>query len=279
LTDLPMQLYLGIVLGLLISLAAWRVGALSTSGALAAALTGSLIFGLGGLPWSVLLLLFFISSTALSRLFKRRKKGLSEKYSKGSRRDWAQVFANGGLGAALVVVHALLPNEVWPWLAFSGAMAAVNADTWATELGVLSRRSPRLITSGRVVEMGTSGGISTVGSTAALAGSGLIAIASAVFSYLLGIPASMLSWVFLVVLLAGFTGSAADSFLGATIQAIFWCPSCLKETERSPRHTCGSQTTLRRGLIGLNNDLVNLACALTGAAVAAALYHLLTLVI
>src|SRR5690606_2769225 len=100
---------------------------------------------------------------------------LSEKFSKGHRRDWAQVAANGGLGALLAVAHALLPGEAWPWMAFAGAMAAVNADTWATELGVLNPTPPRLVTSGKPVERGTSGAVSVGGSLAALAGAALVA--------------------------------------------------------------------------------------------------------
>ena len=81
---IPMQLFIGFLLGLLIASLAWWAGALSGSGAWAAALTGGLIFGLGGLPWAALLLTFFITSSLLSRLFGRRKATLSEKFSKGS---------------------------------------------------------------------------------------------------------------------------------------------------------------------------------------------------
>ena len=131
---------------------------LSTSGAWAAALTGGLIFGLGGLPWAILLLAFFVSSSGLSRLFKRRKADVHEKFEKGSQRDWGQVLANGGVGTALVIIQTLMPEADWPWLAYAGALAAVNADTWATELGVLAKNTPRLITTWAQVERGTSGG-------------------------------------------------------------------------------------------------------------------------
>jgi len=145
-------------------------------------LSGGLIFGLGGIPWAVLLLTFFISSSLLSRAFAVSKFVLAEKFAKGSRRDYGQVLANGGLGALLALLLALLPLEVWPWIAFAGAMAAVNADTWATELGVLSASPPRLITNRKVVERGTSGGITLFGNLAALAGAALIGFGAALFT-------------------------------------------------------------------------------------------------
>lgn len=262
-----MPLIIGFALGVLIGALAWRAGALSGSGARAATLVGGLIFGLGGLPWAVLLLAFFISSSALSRAFRRHKASLGEKFSKGSRRDWGQVLANGGLGACLVVFQALYPGEAWPWIAFAGAMAAVNADTWATELGVLAPVPPRLITTGRLVEKGTSGGITLVGSLASLAGAALIAALGAYFTRGLGFLA-----VVGILISAGLAGSFVDSLLGASLQAIYHCPACDKETERHPAHTCGTETTQVRGWYWLNNDLVNFICSVTGATVALALW-------
>ena len=257
-----LQLLIGFLLSITIALAAWRAHALNRSGAWAAALSGGLIFGLGGWRWAVLLLTFFISSSLLSRLFARRKAAMNEKFAKGSQRDWGQVMANGGLGALLVVVHAWQPELAWPWLAYAGAMAAVNADTWATELGVLSKTAPRLITNGKVVERGTSGAVSLTGSLAALGGAGLIALAT----WLVGDGALEISLAAMIgVALAGLLGSFFDSFLGATVQAIYYCPTCQKETERTPQHTCGTPTTPLRGWRWLDNDWVNFACSLAGA--------------
>jgi uncharacterized protein (TIGR00297 family) len=262
-----MNFLLGFFLGALIASLAWKAGALNRSGALAAFLTGGLIFGSGGLSWAVLLLTFFISSSLLSRLFARRKANLDEKYAKGSRRDWGQVFANGGLGALLALLHALLPGQAWTWIAFIGAMAAVNADTWATEIGAFSRTSPRLITSGARVEPGTSGGVTLLGYGALLAGAGLIGLAGALTSP----AASNLSWILLAAA-AGLAGSTADSLLGATLQAIYYCPACKKETEKHPRHSCGADTEHIRGWRWLNNDWVNFACSLVGALGALAIW-------
>ena len=132
------QFGIGIGFGALIGYLAYQAGALHRSGAWAAALVGGLVFGFGGIAWAVLLLTFFLSSSALSRAYPEQKNNLSEKFSKGSRRDYGQVLANGGLGALLACLHALFPDQIWLFIAFAGSMAAVNADTWATELGVLS---------------------------------------------------------------------------------------------------------------------------------------------
>jgi len=78
-----MQVLFGFVLAVFVSTLAWWAHALSRSGAVAATLLGTIIFGLGGLSWAILLLGFFISSSLFSRLFSRPKAGLVEKYSKG----------------------------------------------------------------------------------------------------------------------------------------------------------------------------------------------------
>jgi uncharacterized membrane protein len=72
---------------------------------------------------------------------------------------------------------------------------------------------------------------------------------------------------FIIITLAGWIGSFVDSLLGATLQAVYYCPACEKETERHPEHICGSVTTLKRGYAWLNNDWVNAACTLSGALV------------
>ena len=111
-----MQFAEGFLLGGLIAVLAWRAHTLSTSGAWAAALTGGLIFGLGGWPWAVLLMTFFVSSSLLSRLFRKRKIALDEKFSKGSRRDWGQVLANGGLFAAGALAWGLFATIWLPYV-------------------------------------------------------------------------------------------------------------------------------------------------------------------
>lgn len=260
------MLLIGSVLASLSSYAAFRARLLSLTGGIAAALLGSLVFGLGGWEWAVVLLVFFLSSSALSRGFRGRNQSATENYAKGDRRDAGQVAANGAVAALFVGLHSVLGSSVWPWIGFAGALAAANADTWATELGGLSRLRPRLITDlARQVEPGTSGAVSSGGTLAALAGSAVIGAVAA----LLGADNPWLQ--FSVVALAGFLGALADSVLGATLQAMYFCPRDNRQTEKHPIHSCGSPTVLIRGWSWLNNDWVNLLCTAAGAVVSFAL--------
>ncbi len=253
-----MNLLFGILLASAISYLAYRAHSLSRSGAWAAVLVGSVIFGVGGWQWAVLLLSFFITSSALSRAFKTNKQGLDEKFSKGSQRDAGQVFGNGGLAVLFAGLSYFFPTQTWPWLAFAASLAAVNADTWATELGVLNPNPPRIITNlNKVVEKGTSGGISLIGLLASLAGGGLIGFLAVAVS-----PQPVSVWMGLFIALAGLAGSLFDSFLGATVQTMYYCPACQKETERHPLHLCNTPTNLIRGWRWLNNDWVNFFCSL-----------------
>lgn len=253
------QLLLGVGLAAAVSGLSYRIGALSGAGAVAAAAVGGVTFGLGGWPAAMLLLAFFVSSSGLSGVGRESKRALAQKFSKDSRRDAGQVLANGGLAAVLAAVYGLGGGPLW-LLGAAGALAAANADTWGTELGVLSARRPRLLVGGGPVAPGTSGGVSMLGLLASLAGAAVIGVLAWVAS---GRP----SWV-LWATLGGLAGSLFDSLLGATVQAIYWCPSCQKETERHPVHLCGERTERRRGWPWLDNDLVNALGVLVGAGVA-----------
>jgi uncharacterized protein (TIGR00297 family) len=260
-----MQIIYGVILAIIIAYLAYRVHSLNKSGAYAATLVGAVIFGFGGWRWAFLLLTFFVTSSALSRAFKKRKQGLDEKFSKGHERDAGQVFGNGGLAMVFAGLHAFYPESVIPWIGFAASLAAVNADTWATELGVLNPTPPRMITDLRKrVEKGTSGGVSLWGTMASLLGASVIALPAVLLS-----PIGTLNvHHFLLITAAGLAGSLFDSVIGATIQAMYYCPTDKKETEKHPFHICGTQTVHIRGWKWLNNDWVNFACGVFGVVIA-----------
>jgi uncharacterized membrane protein len=150
-----------------------------------------------------------------------------------------------------------------------GVMATVTADTWATELGTLSKQPPRLITSRRVVAVGTSGGVSLLGTVISLAGGVLIGLAAGLMGWGVGVGGTAV-----IGAISGLTGSLFDSLLGATVQQIYTCDVCQKDTERKV-HTCGQATRPLRGWSWLNNDLVNLMASVVGGGTAALFFTLL----
>jgi len=238
----------------------------------------------------LLLIAFFVSSTWLSRFRRADKQRISEKFAKGSRRDLGQALANGGVGAILAVVFACYPHPLL-FAAFVGVMSTVNADTWATELGVLSPHMPRLVTTGQRVEPGTSGGVTPLGTWAAVAGALLIGAVAGLLTRITSLwnGASGMEtlgpdvFAYPVLGLAGgLAGSFLDSLMGATVQRMYHCAACGRETE-SPRHQCGRQASALqasalvpiRGWSWLNNDWVNLLSSVGGGLLAASLAWIL----
>jgi uncharacterized protein (TIGR00297 family) len=234
-----------------------RQRALSASGAAASLITGT-ICAAAGWSWAILIVAFFVSANVVSlngrALKAERVGGIVEK---GSERDALQVAVNGGVFTLLAIASVVFPSPVW-LAAGAGAIAAVTADTWATEIGTLAHHSPKLITTGDAVPPGTSGGVTWRGSSAGLGG----AVCIAVIVLLAGWgPRAALGAVG-----GGVAGSLIDSILGATVQRRQWCERCNKATERLV-HTCGTITQARGGVRWVGNDMVNALSSLMGAVV------------
>jgi uncharacterized protein (TIGR00297 family) len=248
------QFLLGILLAAGVSAAAYRARALTRGGALAAWAVGAVVFGIGGWMAAFALLTFFVSSTLLSRWRRGQKEALG--YEKGGRRDAGQVLANGGIAAVCVLLT--LTGVKSGMLLFLSALAAANADTWATEIGSALGGQPYDIRTGRKAPAGTSGAVSLPGTAAALAGAMLLGVFA-------GSPAKDV-----IVTAAGFGGAIFDSLLGATVQAQWRDPA------NPGRWTEQAQTgPPQRGWRGVGNDGVNALCTLMAAGLAAALIKII----
>jgi uncharacterized protein (TIGR00297 family) len=205
---------------------------------------------------------FFITSSALSHWRREAKAARTGGMAaKGERRDLGQTLANGGAAAFFAVLFTAEPHPVL-FAATLGALATVTADTWATEIGSLSKTPPRLVTTGKPVVAGTSGGISTLGFVATVCGALLIGITTWLLNIV--VDGTQMLWVVLAATSGGIAGSLSDSLLGATVQRVEFCPQCHVDTEQVV-HICGTPTHYQRGWFWLDNDWVNFLASLIGA--------------
>ena len=169
---------------------------LDRDGTIIANIMGLAIYLLGGISSFLTVLLFFTVAELATKV------GRSTIGSEHERRTIGNIMGNG---APALIALALGSN-----IAFYGAIAAALSDTLSSEIGLLSKRKPRLITNFKEVEPGTDGGVTVLGFLAGLIGAFFIAAISA-FIYK-NIP------IVLIITVSGFIGCIVDSILGATFE-------------------------------------------------------------
>ncbi len=226
-----------------LALAARAVRWLTLHGTVAAWLVGTAVFAGGDLTGAALLALFFVSGS----LFTFLGRPLPTEAQPAGGRTGRQVVANGiwpAVGAGLIAADATGLG----WAILTGALATAQADTWATEIGAYASHPPRLITTGRPVRPGTSGGVTVLGTIGGLTGAFALAGAGA----LLGVDTGRATAAFV----GGTLGMLADSVLGASAQQVYYCEECRIETEHSP-HRCGRAPRPLRPWAVLDNHGVN----------------------
>jgi uncharacterized protein (TIGR00297 family) len=263
--------WIGLAGSLFIAGAAFARRSLSLSGFAAAVVLGTLMYSLGNVLWFGLLIYFFLSSTAWSKFKKAFKQQAESGYEKSGRRDAGQVWANGGLGLILCIGWYLWPHEAW-WIAFLGVIATVTADTWATEIGGLSRKQPRSIRTFKKVSPGTSGGVTRLGMAASVSGALSVGLLAVLFN---GVAQDSFIWSWAAIAaISGTAGALADSWLGAWWQRMNRCSACGREVES--RNHCGMATMHLRGWRALSNDAVNSLSSGIGGIIALAVFYMYT---
>jgi uncharacterized protein (TIGR00297 family) len=251
------HLALTIFFSVLIAYISYWLKFLTASGSVATFLLACIVYGIGDWKWTVPILTFFLLSSVLSKIGIYKKQQYESLFEKTGTRDWGQVLANGGIAGAIILVQSSLPDfNFYPL--YLGAIAAVTADTWGTEIGLLFHRKTISVTRFVAVEPGSSGGISLPGFLGGVIGAAIISISS---FFWMREPR-----IFIITVLAGFAGSLADSILGGLVQASYQCDICRKITER--REHCGAPTEFIKGVRWINNDVINGFCAFTGMLIA-----------
>ncbi|NOG96773.1 MAG: DUF92 domain-containing protein [Ignavibacteriae bacterium] len=249
------QILIGSILAGVIALFSVKLNLLTKSGSIAAFFLALPIFGFGGLKWSIPILTFFLLSNLISKIAKTKNENIELYFEKSGARDAVQVFANGGVGALLIILNILFPNPIYYYI-YLASLAAVCADTWATEIGTIFKTNTYNAVSFQKVEQGVSGGISLNGLLGAAAGSMAIALSGFLWNELLPL------FYFISIVSAGLFGSYVDSLIGASFQVQYKCSVCSKTTERKIH--CSENAVQCKGLSWINNDIVNLSSSLAG---------------
>lgn len=189
---------------------AYALGAASPGGAFGGILVGVPIYACLGPPGFGLLVLFVAGGSTLTRLGYDRKRRSGNAQGHGGRRGARNALANVGVPVLCAVLYALGISEAFS-VAYAAAVGAALADTAESEVGQLSRQAPRLLTSLRKVPPGTDGAVSLSGTLAGVAAAGV----TAGLALVLGLTGG---WgTTLLVTLAAFLGTVADSFVGALL--------------------------------------------------------------
>ena len=252
-----------------VSLAAVLLNTIDARGFLASAAVGFAVVYGGGFPWFVIVGVFFILGVAFTLFKYGYNKRIGGAQGKGGARNWPNILANGGFVSLIAVFNFFSPGAALSAM-FLGGISASAADTAATEIGLLSRGQPRLITHpSRVVPPGTSGGVSPLG----FVGAAFASLVIGAMGVSLGIISDPYVLV-LVCLVGGVFGAFTDSLAGAEIQRKGYCLVCLKPTE-DIRH-CGEKTAITRGAPYVENNVVNVLSTVAGAAAGLAVLWALT---
>ncbi|MDI6855953.1 MAG: DUF92 domain-containing protein [Candidatus Thermoplasmatota archaeon] len=196
----------------LVLIAYWR-RVFDAYGCLAAFFIGLAIGILGSLLWLLMLLIFLISSF-LATKFKfeyKKSRGLQEGIR--GERHIGNVLTNGGVPVIIAFLKYFWRlNETIAAIMFITAIAVAAADTLASEIGVLSDKTYLIINLKKRVAPGTNGGVSLIGTSAALFASLYVAVIGCILCSIFNIE------LFIIPLLLGFLGCNIDSLLGATLE-------------------------------------------------------------
>ncbi len=193
---------------LLSALGAWaffRMGLLTKQAAVVVYFLAVYFLGVLGVNWLLPVLAFFFTSVLLTKVNSARKG----RQSSANRRNSWQVLANIFWALLISAVFLVTGDAQLPYL-FAALIAAVTADTWASETGPVFHRRSFSVGECRWRESGVSGGISLAGSVSGLTGALLIAALS-VFLF----DGSLDAGLILAIGAAGWLSSFVDTLLGA----------------------------------------------------------------
>lgn len=238
------------VIALFISVYAYKRESVSISGFISMILISSIFIWNNGLLYLIVLFSMFLSSSLISKYKKEFKTKLTEKVlKKHGPRDMVQAFSNLGVAFICFLIYVFTKNEVYI-IALYCSVATSNADSWASEIGVLSTSKPVLITNFKKCKPGISGGITLLGTFSGVLGSIFIALIAVIIHDISDLNINK-TQLFLLISLSGIFGFILDSILGATIQIVY----INEQNEETENLAFGKIKS--RGIQLVNNDMIN----------------------
>jgi uncharacterized protein (TIGR00297 family) len=223
-----------------------------TRGGIACALILDLVISLAFANLGFLaLLVFLVLGVASDKIKHAGKKKKSEC------RTYFQVFANAAPAAACAICYLIYPHVAF-FIGFLAAMGESLSDTMASGIGARDKRVVDLFRM-KKCEVGMSGGMSLLGTTAAIFGAALMMLLG--YAFVGGAV-----WLFLIGGIAAFLGCIFDSLLGSLVQIKYRCSVCGALIEK--REHCEKSAVRTRGFLFFDNDTVNFFSSLFAAVLA-----------
>lgn len=287
------------VLSTALALHGYRKRSLDISGACAAVCVGFVSFVVS-YRMGTILIVFYYTSSKITKVREDVKEQFERDYKVAGQRNATQVLANSAMATVVAALYFLVIGEdrhtveftlghgirilmdqagatdavgrvfrkqlaSYLWAMYVAHYACANGDTWASELGILSKSRPRLITSFLLrteVPKGTNGGISLEGTLASALGGALVGLVFWIMSFFMslerpmGNSAPQYPMIF-VGLIAGVLGSVVDSLLGASLQATYYDFDRKQIVKRGNFDAGDANVKIIQGIDILSNEAVN----------------------
>nr|WP_300006237.1 DUF92 domain-containing protein [Tissierella sp.] len=205
---------IGLVIYMLVAsiilLAAFKLRSITPDGMLAAFFTALTLYSLGGVWIAVSLLVFFVLGSLISKIKNDYKIKAESLQDDSGARNWKQVLANSLPACIIVWAAYLLPDKNFILLPAFAVFSAAAADTFSSEIGMMTKGRVFNILNGKTMPGGLSGGVSFAGLLAGLVGSLLLST--------FALP-QFGSRGFIIIAVLGFLGSILDSIIGVLLQS------------------------------------------------------------
>lgn len=241
-----MNIYISLLLSFLLAFFAYLKKSFTIAGLSTAFIICFIMCICGSYQAFLSLLMLFLITIVTDKIKKKEKESIiKDKHEKNDKRDAYQVLDNLLLACIFIIIYRLSNNIVFLKLFFI-SLAVSAADTSASGIGVLSKKSFNILTF-KKAERGLSGNVSILGFIASLLASFFVALLYLVHEK------SLIT--VLIIMFFGFFGAILDSVLGC-VQVKYKCMKCGSVTERNMH--CESKTQYYNGIKFLNNDRVNL---------------------